>query len=197
MLREQFEGLHPPHIFAPPVSVAHLESLPYDGHRYEVIDGEIHVEEFPLIAHQLTIRNMLFALSLHLIKANTGIALSSVGVILDEQTCVIPDAIFVSHERLAEILAQDDLLHGTPELIIEVISPSRVNELRDRFIKHDLYSRHGTTEFWLVDSIHNMVEVYRRTDARLHLHATLMESDNLTTPLLPDFSCAVSKIFAR
>jgi len=196
MLREQFDGIHPPHIFEMPVSVAYLESLPYDGHRYEVIDGEIFIEEFPLIAHQRVIGNLATGLSNH-IECEQGEVIPQVGITLDEYTCIVPDVIYISHERLKNLIGEDGLIHGAPELVIEVISPTGVNQHRDRIVKPKIYAHHGVSEFWLADIQRRTIEIYRLTDARLHLHATLMENDNLTTPLLPDFSCAVSKIFAR
>lgn len=39
------------------------------------------------------------------------------------------------------------------------------------------------------------VEVYRRAAGALRLVATLLATDMLTTPLLPDFACPVERFF--
>ncbi|MGD1912428.1 MAG: hypothetical protein ACFB2X_16725 [Rivularia sp. (in: cyanobacteria)] len=43
--------------------------------------------------------------------------------------------------------------------------------------------------------IGNNVEVYRRDKAKLKLVGTLLSSDELTLPLLPNFTCAVARLF--
>jgi Uma2 family endonuclease len=39
------------------------------------------------------------------------------------------------------------------------------------------------------------VEVYRRQEGKLGLVATLLVTDIITSPLLPDFSCTVGEFF--
>ncbi len=184
------------YIIEPLVTVEQLASAPDDGNRYEVIEGEIFVSSAPAIKHQVIVRNLDKTVGVHLDVHPTGLILPGVGVIFSEYNGVIPDVVYVSHERLAQI-EKNERLYGAPELVIEILSPGKENEDRDRIHKLQLYSRYGVSEYWLINSFRRVIEIYRRTDARLHLHATLMESDNLTTPLLPDFSCAVSKIFTR
>ena len=43
--------------------------------------------------------------------------------------------------------------------------------------------------------ITQQIEVYRRDHAQLVLVATLLAEDTLTSPLLPEFNCAVAQIF--
>jgi Uma2 family endonuclease len=50
-------------------------------------------------------------------------------------------------------------------------------------------------EYWIVDWMRQMVQVYRRTDAALRLVATLESADTLTSPMLPGFSCAVASLW--
>jgi len=96
---------------------------------------------------------------------------------------------------MAAIFGSDGKLHAAPELIVEVLSPGVANEKRDRDIKLKLYSRRGVSEYWIVDWRQKRVEVFRREDARLTLAATLLESDTLTTPLLPAFECPAAGLF--
>jgi Uma2 family endonuclease len=54
----------------------------------------------------------------------------------------------------------DDNLSGSPELVIEVLSPSNTKEqMRE---KAALYLATGCEEFWLVDTRHKTVTVARR-----------------------------------
>ena len=56
-----------------------------------------------------------------------------------------------------EIL-QDDGIHGAPDLIVEVLSPSTAK--RDRGYKKDLYERSGVKEYWIVDPMNKAIETY-------------------------------------
>ena len=86
---------------------------------------------------------------------------------------------------MAAIFGPDGKLHAAPELIIEVLSPGAANEKRDREAKLKLYSRRGVEEYWIVDWRQRRIEIFRREQAQLALAATVMESDILTSPLLP------------
>jgi Uma2 family endonuclease len=91
----------------------------------------------------------------------------------------------------------DDAGHLTaaPELVVEVLSPGKPNERRDKEVKLKLYSVRGVLEYWIVNWQENRVELYRREQAVLTLVATLYSQDELTSPILPGFSCLVSKLF--
>ncbi len=78
---------------------------------------------------------------------------------------------------------------AAPELVIEVVSPGRENERRDRELKLALYARRDAAEYWIVDWRRRTVDVYRRDAGRLVLVSTLADGDTLTSPLLPGFSC--------
>lgn len=81
------------------------------------------------------------------------------------------------------------------ELVVEVLSPGKANERRDREAKLKLYSVQGVHEYWIVNLKDQTVEIYRRQNAVLKLIVTLYQQDELTSPILPGFSCLVSKFF--
>ena len=69
------------------------------------------------------------------------------------------DVAFVSKERW-EATDDDDNLHGAPELVIEVLSPSNtVSYIRERAA---LCLANGAGEFWIVNSKKKNVTVMRR-----------------------------------
>jgi Uma2 family endonuclease len=109
---------------------------------------------------------------------------------------VIPDVVWISNERLAELLDRAGHLTGAPELAIEVLSPGPENELRDRQAKLKVYSLYGVQEYWIVDWQLRQVTVYRREHGVLRLALTLLEGDELTSPLLPGFACPLARLFA-
>jgi Uma2 family endonuclease len=79
--------------------------------------------------------------------------------------------------------------------ITEVLSAGTANEQCDRDAKRRLYSRRGVQESWIADWRTITVEVYRRQQAELRLIQTLLTGDELTSPLLPGFSCIVERFF--
>jgi hypothetical protein len=76
----------------------------------------------------------------YLKKNPIGEVLATSGLIFSEYDGVIPDLIFITHEKRDEILNEKDgKFHGAPELVIEILSPGRVNARRDLQIKRELY----------------------------------------------------------
>nr|WP_318727782.1 Uma2 family endonuclease [Roseofilum sp. Guam] len=84
---------------------------------------------------------------------------------------------------------------AAPELVVEVLSESKADVRRDKESKFKLYSNQGVREYWIVDWQLKTVEVYRRERAKLELVMILLEEDEITSPLLPDFSCNVNAFF--
>ena len=52
----------------------------------------------------------------------------------------------------------DDGVHGAPDLVVEVLSPSTARY--DRGHKKDVYEKHGVREYWLVNPTDRSVEQY-------------------------------------
>lgn len=170
-------------------TVYDLEVMPQNElTRYEIIDGELFVTRSPHRRHQQAC--VKFARQLDIWSESTGLGETIIapGVIFSEEDSVIPDVVWVSKERLAQIEDEAGHLIGAPELIVEVLSPGKQNERRDKEAKLKLYSIQGVQEYWIANRLTKQVEVYRREKARLVLIATLLGNDQITSPLLPGFS---------
>jgi Uma2 family endonuclease len=174
-----------------------LEVMPDDGGwtSYEIIDGELYVTRSPHIRHQGAGGNIHFELETWSRQTKLGKPFQTPGVIFTPTDAVIPDVVWASHEVLAAGI--DDAGHFTiaPELMVEILSPGQQNEQRDKELKLKLYSRHGVQEYWVVNWQRQNLEVYRRENAQLHLVATLLATDTLTSPLLPGFTVPIAQIF--
>jgi len=175
---------------------ADLESLPDNGNRYEIIGGELVVTRTPHWGHQNIVDNVCRTLGNWSIETGLGKPATTAGLIFTDGDNVIPDVVWVSYERLAQILDEAGHLAGAPELVVEVMSPGEENEKRDRQSKLKLYSVQGVREYWIFDRIQQKVEIYRRENGILKLAMTLFKEDNLTSPLLPGFSVSVATLFA-
>ena len=104
----------------------------------------------PGLTHQLVVTNIVWEVKSYLNLNPIGIVAPGPGLIFDEFNGVIPDLLFVSNERRAEI-ASGERVTGAPDLVVEILSPGAANERRDRFHKLQLYSKYGVTEYWIVN----------------------------------------------
>lgn len=173
-----------------------VERMPrVEGERYEIIAGELHVTTAPHIRHQMTCSQIITELSLWARPTQAGVAVAAPGLIYADADAVIPDVVWVSRARMATIIGQDGKLHGSPDLVIEVLSPGKANAERDREKKLQLYARYAVPEYWIVDWRAVKIEIYRLIDDRLELVDTLRSGDTLVSPLLPGFSCPLEGVF--
>lgn len=169
-----------------------LEVLPKsEGTHYEIIDGELFVTRSPHRKHQQITGKIYAALDQWSQTSGLGVAIPSPGIIPSDTDSVIPDVVWVSNQRLADIEDEAGHLTAFPELVVEVLSPGETNIRRDREAKLKLYSVQSVLEYWIVDRFSKQLEVYRREEGSLVLVGTLGETDDLTSPLLPGFSYAV------
>lgn len=163
--------------------------------RYEIVDGELFVTRAPHIGHQDAVGRIYARLLLWSEQTGLGEPFITPGMIFTDADNVIPDVIWVSKERLTALVDNEGHLTGAPELIVEVLSPGNTNERRDREAKLKLYSIKGVQEYWIVDWRLRQVEVYQRQESQLRAIGTLFTSDEITSPLLPEFRCKVERFF--
>jgi Uma2 family endonuclease len=178
-------------------TTADLDAMPDNGGwlRHEIIAGELFVTRAPHIRHQSAAGQIQFELESWSRQTKLGKSFQTPGVVFTSTDAVIPDVVWASQARLDKGI--DDAGHFTiaPELVVEILSAGEQNEQRDKSIKLKLYSRYGVQEYWIVNWQLQTLEIYRRTDAQLQLVATLLIGDTLTSPLLPEFSVEIDRIF--
>jgi Uma2 family endonuclease len=172
-----------------------LELLPENGNRYEIIDGSLLMTRAPHWKYQAVIAQACNLLNPWSFTSNLGRAIPNPGIVFDDEDNVIPDAIWISQNRLVTGVNEEGHFTIAPELIIEVLSPGTQNERRDRELKLKLYAERGVQEYWILDWRIQQLEIYTRQNARLKLGLTLLAPDRLTSSLLPGSSCLVSEFF--
>ena len=119
-------------------TVYDLEVLPEEGTRYEIIDGELFVTRSPHRRHQQVCGKIFRQLDAWSESSGRGETIVAPGIIFSEADSIIPDVVWVSRERLAQIEDEAGHLLGAPELVVEVLSPGQQNERRDREAKRKL-----------------------------------------------------------
>jgi Uma2 family endonuclease len=182
-------------------TVADLERMdpqPWDDTRYEIIDGELHVSTQPSPRHQRTIVRIVRRLPDEDAGTGSGIAIFAPGLIFTAVDAVAPDiAWFANRARYLAALDADGKIRRAPDLVVEVLSPGRDNERRDRVLKLDTYGRFGVREYWLADWRGRRLVVYRHDGVTLQLTAKLGADDTLASPLMPGFGLRVGDLLAE
>lgn len=140
-----------------------LLQLPDDGTRYEIIDGELVVMPSPVVTHQRIVGRLFLAFSAQLQERAQGeVLMAPLDVIMAPTRVVQPDLIVVRHDHRA-ILREH--IHGVPDLLIEVLSPS--NHKHDLVTKRRLYARNRVPEYWIVDPEAQTIEVLELVEGGL------------------------------
>lgn len=158
--------------------------------RYEIIEGELLVRPTPPIRHQMVLVGLLYRLYPAMEGERLGtLLIGPVAVVLEYESVVEPDILFVSTAR-QEILRSDGAIHGAPDLVVEILSPSTAK--RDQVVKRKLYQKYGVREFWIVDPEAQTIEVCALGDGT---SAPFGKGALLTSPLLPNFQVPLDDIF--
>lgn len=180
---------------APLLTIDDLTALPDDdGNIYELIEGELIVSSAPSLMHQRVIKNLIRELANFLTRTPIGEVFPTPGVIFDRHNSVIPDIVFITNEQLEQV-GSEPHIKLAPALAVEVVSPGRENARRDRVKKLHVYGRFGVGEYWVVDPHARTIELYRHNAGALALSATLAGEDEITTSLLPGFTCTPARVF--
>ncbi len=134
------------------------QSIPEDHRRHEIVDGELFVTPVPRLNHQQVARDVMLALTTRAREHDLGMAVGPITVHLHDELVLEPDVVFIRKDRL-EIADPEGDVHGPPDLVVEVLSPS--TESYDRNLKRKRYLESGVEEVWVIDIDERMVEVWR------------------------------------
>ena len=166
--------------------------LPDDGQRYEIIDGELFVTAAPIYGHQYTAGKLyLLLVGWSAEHAPGDVVFAPVDVVLAADTVVQPDLIWISKERIREIVG--DRVTGIPDLVVEILSPSTAR--RDRHKKSEVYARFGAREYWLVDPKDRSVEIRTRRGTEFVRFARGTGDTALASAMDPRLTVVASTLF--
>ena len=177
-----------------PMTADELLAMPDDGYRYELVKGElIRMAPPPGLEHGKVTMNLAGPLYQHVKNNNLGVVYAAeTGFKLESNpdTVRAPDVAFVRIESVQKTGRLDDYRSGSPDLVVEVLSPS------DRTIKVEektaAWLEGGARMVWVVSPKLHTVTVYRSlTDI-----VTLTEKDKLDgADVVPGFQMNVAEIF--
>lgn len=166
---------------------------PDDQWRYEIIDGELFVTPAPDWGHQRGLMKLGLRLGNWIYGHDVGeVVQAPVGVVLDDETGVQPDMVYVSRERLGIIGRRG--VEGVPDLVVEALSPS--TEARDRGIKMRRYGAAGVPHYWLLDERTRSLEAYRLGEQGYDLVGLFGSGSVFQPDLFPGLAIPIDDLWA-
>jgi Uma2 family endonuclease len=123
-------------------TIADLDRMPDDGHRYELLDGTLIVSPAPGLPHQRVA--VVLAMLLEQACPADLVVFPNVNVRLDTATALEPDLVVARPSD-----PSGARLVGPPLLAVEIVSPD--SALRDLNLKKAAYERYGVPCYWVVD----------------------------------------------
>ncbi len=177
----------------------YLKGEPKELERYEIVDGEVMEVGAPNGEHQLVSRNLFRSLDDFVTHRELGVVLyAPFDVVVRKEPLKTrqPDLFFLSKERggTPENIRQLARLEATPDLVVEIFSPSEERERLGE--KLDDYHRIGVPEVWLVRSEEKTVEVLVRMEEGWRWHGLFSDKDTIKSTVLSGLDFPVTKIFA-
>jgi Uma2 family endonuclease len=173
-------------------SYADLATLPDDGTRYEIIDGELYEMPSPTWAHAIVIAGLIRLLLPVLDRLGGLWVTAPLDVFFTGADPVQPDLVVLLPGGSARPVRRG--VEGPPDLLIEVLSPS--NRAHDQVRKRALYARAGVREYWIVDPDVASIEIIDAAGETVQ-RVVVGADDSLTlrSPLLGDLSADPATLF--
>ena len=169
-----------------------LFSLPDDGRRYEIIEGELYEMPAPGSAHALVIA-ALIRLLIPLTDNLGGVwCTAPVDVFFPGANPMEPDNAVLLPDGPARFVPRG--IEGAPDLLVEVLSPS--NRGHDLLTKRALYARAGVREYWLVDPEARTIEMLALDRDAFHLAVAASGDETPVSPLFGTLPLTAAALFA-
>ena len=150
-----------------------------DNESYELINGEIHMMSSPSINH-VRINSNIDSIFKRYLRGKTCESFIESSVYFNEDDHFIPDEMIVCNPDIVD----DDAIKGTPDLIVEILSPSTAKHDKiDKFFK---YEKYGVKEYWIVSPKSKSVDVYLLKDGKFFLNGTYHFLNDLELAKLTD-----------
>jgi Uma2 family endonuclease len=129
------------------------EQLP-EGTLCQLINNNIVMSPSPTDKHQQISGDIFYEMKTIIKKKSLGqIRLAPYDVHFSKKNILQPDIVFIEKEN--EYLIESKGLFGSPDIIVEILSPSPAHI--DLGEKRDIYEHYGVKEYFIVDPNNKMV----------------------------------------
>jgi Uma2 family endonuclease len=162
----------------------------------EFVDGMIYFMARPSLEHTEIVGNIYFALRTYLKGKKCKVLIEpEVALYATDKHSRVPDLVVnYKHERYGD----GKRLNGTPELVIEVVSPSSIDD--DYVTKRMEYQLSGAKEYWIVNPEGKSMTFlnFDLADDTIPFGQVLKHAEDLVpSQILPDLRLTLEEIFAR
>ncbi len=156
----------------------------------QLINGEVVLDMPPIPRHQDIVREILVMLTL-IARTIGGKAYDSpIELYLDESNVYEPDVLYMSPDSKCKVKVKR--LEGAPELVVEVLSPSTAKyDKREKFAG---YEEHGVQEYWIVDPVYELIDVWS-LDGGKFVHQGVYSVDDKFKSLVLNMNIEVKPLF--
>lgn len=140
----------------------------------------------------------------------SGILFREIAVFLKKSPCAVfhaPFDVFLKiNDAPTESVVQPDIVvvcdknkldekgcQGAPDLAIEVLSPSSAQ--KDMKYKLKLYEEAGVPEYWVVDPVNCLIQVFTLEAGEYQLHRPLTYDDNIQSKIITGLTIDLQEVF--
>jgi len=164
--------------------------------RYELVDGELvamppETNKNNLISLYLLSELLKFVSFQLICHKDTEIVVTG-----NRPRVRLPDLMILTEELLATIKGKRATITQdmpSPALVVEVVSPGKVNEDRDYRYKRSEYAARGISEYWIIDPGKALVTVLILVDG-LYEETVFRGSDRITSVIFPLFNLTAATV---
>src|SRR5690625_1196503 len=168
-------------------------SLRDDGMRYELADGVLEsLSQAPNPIYQL-VSSEIYSNLKQSCQNEYIIFTSLINVILAENEVRQPDIVVIHQSKVNLVTSRG--IEGSPDLVIEVLSPSTIK--RDREDKRNVYATYGIQEYWLVDPVLKTLEQYILEKDVYVLDEVYLKEEIVSSTRFPCVSFSMDDIFKQ
>ena len=160
--------------------------------RIEFVDGSLDVLPMGTNRHQAALEAILLFLKAYG-RPTRGVARVAGGRLrLRPGVIREPDVMYLRGER-REHITEAWWTHA--DLVVEVVSPGALNEVRDRVTKRREYAEARIPEYWIVDTESETLTVLALGAEGYEERAVLGRGETLVSARLEGFSASVDEVF--
>lgn len=143
-------------------TVEEVHLLRDDGHRYEVVDGELLVSPAPSYMHQAVVFELAVLLRDYAASIGCTVVIAPAAVTFSQRREVQPDVFVIPlvDGKRPRTFAES----GRLELAAEVLSEATTYV--DRYTKRRLFQAEYVPDYWIVDTDARVIERWRPNDTK-------------------------------
>jgi Uma2 family endonuclease len=169
-----------------------------NGERWEIIEGvPYNMTPAPGRIHQEISVEIIRQISNYLKEKKCKVYAAPFDVRLTEKNTKDDNILNVVQPDIAIVCDESKLdekgCKGSPDLIIEIVSPS--NASMDYITKFKLYEKFKVKEFWIVDPTDKIVQIYELKKKEYGKPRVYSENDKAKVGIFKDFSIDLKIVF--